>query len=160
MSDGQKCNCPEEGLPEWIMSYADMITILMAFFVVMYAVSSINEGKYRVLSDSLSEAFGGPPKSIKPLQFGTKQQRGSDIIEAAAREGQRTLDQHKDEAAEHQNPQRTLGLAVEHIEVLLDPCPDLGRLADPFGDRGGEQRQHQAHSCHHQRNERQRDHPG
>lgn len=39
------------------MSYADFITLLFAFFVVMYAVSSVNEGKYRVLSDSLSNSF-------------------------------------------------------------------------------------------------------
>jgi chemotaxis protein MotB len=41
----------------WLVSYADFITLLFAFFVVMYALSSINEGKYRVLSDSLSSAF-------------------------------------------------------------------------------------------------------
>ncbi|HJV79581.1 flagellar motor protein MotD [Noviherbaspirillum sp.] len=43
----------------WLVSYADFITLLFAFFVVMYALSSVNEGKYRVLSNSLVNAFGG-----------------------------------------------------------------------------------------------------
>jgi len=42
----------------WLVSYADFITLLFAFFVVMYALSSVNEGKYRVLSNSLNNAFG------------------------------------------------------------------------------------------------------
>jgi chemotaxis protein MotB len=42
----------------WLVSYADFITLLFAFFVVMYALSSVSEGKYRVLSDSLGNAFG------------------------------------------------------------------------------------------------------
>ena len=41
----------------WLVSYADFITLLFAFFVVMYALSSVNEGKYRVLSDSMMSAF-------------------------------------------------------------------------------------------------------
>lgn len=41
----------------WLVSYADFITLLFAFFVVMYAISSLNEGKYRVLSTSLINAF-------------------------------------------------------------------------------------------------------
>ena len=41
----------------WMVSYADFITLLFAFFVVMYALSSVNEGKYRVLSDSMVTAF-------------------------------------------------------------------------------------------------------
>lgn len=45
----------------WMVSYADFITLLFAFFVVMYALSSINEGKYRVLSNSLVNAFGRIP---------------------------------------------------------------------------------------------------
>ena len=44
-----------------MVSYADFITLLFAFFVVMYALSSINEGKYRVLSNSLVNAFGRVP---------------------------------------------------------------------------------------------------
>ncbi len=41
----------------WLISYADFMTLLFAFFVVMYALSSINEGKYRVFSDSVGDAF-------------------------------------------------------------------------------------------------------
>jgi chemotaxis protein MotB len=43
----------------WLISYADFITLLFAFFVVMYAISVVNVGKYRVLSDALGDAFGG-----------------------------------------------------------------------------------------------------
>ena len=42
----------------WLVSYADFITLLFAFFVVMYALSTVSEGKYHVLSDSLVSAFG------------------------------------------------------------------------------------------------------
>lgn len=41
----------------WLVSYADFITLLFAFFVVMYAISQINESKYRVLSDALLKVF-------------------------------------------------------------------------------------------------------
>ena len=46
-----------ENHERWLVSYADFITLLFAFFVVMYALSSINEGKYRILSNSLTQAF-------------------------------------------------------------------------------------------------------
>lgn len=46
-----------ENHERWLVSYADFITLLFAFFVVMYAISSINEGKYRVLSSSITSAF-------------------------------------------------------------------------------------------------------
>ena len=49
-----------ENLERWLVSYADFVTLLFAFFVVMYAISSVNEGKYRVLSDTLTEAFRDP----------------------------------------------------------------------------------------------------
>ncbi|CAL61489.1 putative flagellar motor protein MotD [Herminiimonas arsenicoxydans] len=48
-----------ENHERWLVSYADFITLLFAFFVVMYAISSVNEGKYRILSNSLGIAFSG-----------------------------------------------------------------------------------------------------
>ncbi|HTU68645.1 MAG TPA: flagellar motor protein MotD [Steroidobacteraceae bacterium] len=56
----------------WAIPYGDLITLLLAFFVVMYAISSVNEGKFRVLSDSLSAAFNGQEKSMKPVQIGER----------------------------------------------------------------------------------------
>ena len=50
-----------ENHERWLVSYADFITLMFAFFVVMYALSSVNEGKYRVLSDSISSAFRNIP---------------------------------------------------------------------------------------------------
>lgn len=50
---------PTENHERWLISYADLITLLFAFFVVMYAISIVNEGKYQVLSDALGDAFGG-----------------------------------------------------------------------------------------------------
>ncbi len=57
----------------WAIPYGDLITLLLAFFVVMYAISSVNEGKYRVLSDSLYAAFRGTPRTMEPIQVGEKQ---------------------------------------------------------------------------------------
>ncbi len=53
----------------WLVSYADFITLLFAFFVVMYSISQVNEGKYRVMSDSLINAFtpdGRAPSITQP----------------------------------------------------------------------------------------------
>jgi len=48
-----------ENHERWLISYSDFITLLFAFFVVMYAISSVNIGKYKVFSDALGDAFGG-----------------------------------------------------------------------------------------------------
>jgi len=57
MARRRKAPEEHENHERWLVSYADFITLLFAFFVVMYSLSSINEGNYRVLSDSLVQAF-------------------------------------------------------------------------------------------------------
>lgn len=76
----------------WAIPYADLMTLLLAFFVVMYAISSVNEGKYRVLSESLTNAFSGSPKTVDPVQVGDSRQSDPDAgrpmpIPSAARHG-------------------------------------------------------------------------
>lgn len=42
----------------WLVSYADMITVLMALFIVLYALSTVNQKKYDELKNSLASGFG------------------------------------------------------------------------------------------------------
>jgi len=63
---------PEEHVnhERWLVSYADFITLLFAFFVVMYSISSINEGKYKVISEALIGVFNDSDRALKPIPIG------------------------------------------------------------------------------------------
>jgi chemotaxis protein MotB len=59
-----------ENHERWLVSYADFITLLFAFFVVMYSISSVNEGKYKILSEALVGVFNDSERSMKPIPIG------------------------------------------------------------------------------------------
>lgn len=48
-----------ENHERWLLTYADLITLLMIFFVVLYSMSSVDAAKFNALSNSLSVAFPG-----------------------------------------------------------------------------------------------------
>ena len=68
----------------WAIPYGDLITLLLAFFVVMYALSSVNEGKYRVLSNALNAAFRGVPTTPELIPVGTHQLTLDEQLPASA----------------------------------------------------------------------------
>jgi len=45
----------------WLLTYADMITLLMAFFIMMYSMSVLNQEKFQKAADSLRKEFGPGP---------------------------------------------------------------------------------------------------
>jgi chemotaxis protein MotB len=49
-----------ENHERWLVSYADMMTLLMVLFIVMFAISSINQGKFEQLKEGLHRGFGAP----------------------------------------------------------------------------------------------------
>jgi len=59
----------------WLLTYADMITLLMALFIVLFSISSVNKSKYEVLQRTLSDAFSG---KIFPGGQSIKEAGGSD----------------------------------------------------------------------------------
>ncbi|MCK5120744.1 MAG: flagellar motor protein MotD [Methylococcales bacterium] len=72
-----------ESHERWLVSYADFITLLFAFFVVMYSISSVNNEKYEHLSEALDEAFSTKHKVervIEPIQIGVEQKSIEPII--------------------------------------------------------------------------------
>lgn len=54
----------------WMISYADFITLMFAFFVMMYALSTDNQGKHKLLTESLVQIFKTKELSSKPIQIG------------------------------------------------------------------------------------------
>lgn len=68
----------------WAIPYADLLTLLLAFFVVMYAISSRDAGKYRVMADAMVTAFGGTPRTISQVQVGNQQVHGAQNDAASA----------------------------------------------------------------------------
>lgn len=65
----------------WLVSYADFITLLFAFFVVMYAISSVNLSKYNALTNAMGSAFtGSNPQSIQIKKMEVKPQPEKSII--------------------------------------------------------------------------------
>ncbi|HZW25692.1 MAG TPA: flagellar motor protein MotD [Gallionella sp.] len=57
----------------WLISYADFVTLLFAFFVVMYSISSVNEEKYKSFGEALNSAFNKEAGSV-PAASGPQEQ--------------------------------------------------------------------------------------
>ncbi|WP_271408437.1 flagellar motor protein MotD [Pseudomonas sp. Q1-7] len=81
-----------ENHERWLVSYADFITLLFAFFVVMYSISSINEGKYKILSETLVGVFNQPDRSVKPIPVGEEKPRTPSLERSMVEANERSPD--------------------------------------------------------------------
>ena len=114
----------------WLVSYADFITLLFAFFVVMYAVSSVNQGKYRVLSDTLEAAFdpagafNEEEKSLNPIQVGETARspnRSAVEMEKGSSQGEETQEDALRDLADLQRLNQTM----ETVETMADELDEV-----------------------------------
>ncbi len=125
----------------WLISYADFITLMFAFFVVMYSISSVSEGKYRVLSDALNQAFDSNQESASlipnPIDLPIKQsipyEQAEGTIKAEAVEGikEEILAENDEQAEELAKPgteqdriKKSLGEIADDIRYEVLPFID------------------------------------
>jgi chemotaxis protein MotB len=56
----EECECPpcEEGLPPWLATFADLMTLLMCFFVLLLSFAEMDALKYRQVAGAMKNAFG------------------------------------------------------------------------------------------------------
>jgi chemotaxis protein MotB len=104
-----------ENHERWLISYADFITLLFAFFVVMYAISVVNEGKYRVLSDALGDAFGG--RAAAPAQK-TSVEQSFTLPNIMARKRAEAM----------RREQERLALLARNLNAALAPLVQAGKV--------------------------------
>jgi chemotaxis protein MotB len=105
-----------ENHDRWLVSYADFVTLLFAFFVVMYAISVVNEGKYRVLSDALGDAFGG--RAAAPVKVEHAQVEPLPLSSIVAR--------RRAEAQKHEKEK--LALLARQLNATLAPLIKSGKV--------------------------------
>ena len=127
-----------ENHERWLVSYADFITLLFAFFVVMYALSTINEGKYKVLSDSIVEAFKNAPTSEKIIYVPTP--RPHNVAESGKPIAQIMPMQKPDvpQATEVEKQQRRENMKSVAADILkvMEPLVKGGQVKVTESNRG------------------------
>ena len=104
----------------WLVSYADFITLLFAFFVVMYALSTVNEGKYRILSDSMTSAFRNIPVNTASPELPT-------VAPTISIVPNRNRAAKAQEAAKQQRRDNMRNVAKDILEVMA-PLIEQGKV--------------------------------
>jgi chemotaxis protein MotB len=54
----------DEGAPEWLLTYGDMVTLLLTFFVFLFSVSTLDVTRFESIKESVQESLGGPPGGV------------------------------------------------------------------------------------------------
>ncbi len=57
MEEEQKCKCPA-GIPAWVLTFADLMSLLMCFFVLLLSFSEMDVQKFKQIAGSMKNAFG------------------------------------------------------------------------------------------------------
>lgn len=69
----------KENEERWLLTYADLITLLMAFFMIMYALSRVDKEKFKAIAQSLASVFPVSNATFVPLP-GVGGQRGTEPV--------------------------------------------------------------------------------
>ncbi|MBI2382841.1 MAG: OmpA family protein [Gammaproteobacteria bacterium] len=101
------------GSPAWMTTFADLMSLMMTFFVLMFAMSETDVAKYRAIAGSLAEAFGGAQLDDRE----TRMLRG--IAAAESRDGAQGTPAEPAEPAESA-AQEARGSAPPPDQVLLE----------------------------------------
>lgn len=80
----KKCKCPPPGLPGWMATYGDMVTLLLCFFVLLFAMSTVDSNKFKNAMMAFRGTFGlmDGGKTVSPEDFMTNariESRGSEF---------------------------------------------------------------------------------
>lgn len=131
-----------ENHERWLVSYADMITVLMALFIVLYAMSQVDETKYEQLKQGLAVGFGREQSILNGANPATNAKGVDDpgetshqVIMAQVPEGQRDMVQQVVEESERLRRERAYGDAKVEVERLIDVWRKIDRALRAQGLR-------------------------
>lgn len=122
----------EEISGTWLSSYGDMITLLLCFFIMLFAMSTLDAQKWKVLSESIKESFGAEGTTL-PEEMEIPADVITQMIEEAAQEemtGQEALEQLQEIKEEIDRYIAEAGLEtaiqteIEEVGLVIRMCTD------------------------------------
>jgi len=134
------------GMMRWLLTYADLITLLLAFFIIMYASSNVDQAKFQALSQAMSAAFGltgnpallngGGTEGAKPIVFPASQLQLTELKNKLAKH---ILEQRLDPAINLHMNERGLLIRIYADKVRFEKgkaalSPEYKRLLDKIGE--------------------------
>jgi chemotaxis protein MotB len=144
-----------ENHERWLVSYADMVTLLMCLFIVLYAISQVDKAKFAALASGLSASFGAPvtamdtnnpDKSVldglpAPVDIAagvgeTKTSQGISQRQVDAAASQAALQRAQQIQAEAQNAYSQLAAARDAIDHALHAAGYTGAATYQIDERG------------------------
>lgn len=130
-----------ENHERWLITYADLITLLMIFFVVMYAMSSIDQAKFDSLSVSLQKSLS-PENKIQMENMGTSGLTNRRPVsddktkEEPSKQNTAQSDQQKSEAQAQAEEQKRLDDLKKKIEQYIAQNNLAGKVSVLDTDKG------------------------
>ena len=73
----QRAEEPKADLMRWLLTYADLVTLLMIFFIILYSVATVNPTKFQELQQAFSSVFTGGNFTI----FDTRTAGGAGVLQ-------------------------------------------------------------------------------
>ena len=71
---------PADQTEQWLLTYGDMVTLMMTFFILLFSMSTIDPVKIRAFADALSENFGAVPVEREQLDLAAIMEKVADIV--------------------------------------------------------------------------------
>jgi chemotaxis protein MotB len=122
----------------WLLTYSDMITLLMALFIIMWAISTVNDGKFQELAKSLSEAFSGKIfQGNRSIIEGTSGVRAQ-VVESASAQAQakQAFDQGLSAAAVNAGDLENLKRLKAQVDEYARQAGLSGKINTSIDERG------------------------
>lgn len=115
MSDmRRKKKCPPEGAADWLLTYGDMVTLLLTFFVMLFTVSEVDEHRMQLIIAAFSGL--GVLEGGNTLEPGELAEMGHTIMSLPSQERGRALDTARKEAISQFQPE----IKTKKVRVTVD----------------------------------------
>jgi chemotaxis protein MotB len=114
----------DSGSPGWLMTYADLMTLLLVFFVLLFSMSNVEKERFAEAVKSFQTAFqravSGAPNSIVPLEHNAPTTRDTDINDSPLQPPDQSGSTDEHEETEAERRARAMQLDWERLNQDLD----------------------------------------